>query len=267
MDFDEDYSPYARYFRWGKTVPYVFTVRVSKLDREFIRKQMDVIQDNTCIQFNEVTQAPEHHLQVDITSQISCMEGWFSAGVNYGGHGLKVELNSAYRLADDPRCEEGSMLSGGVLHELFHALGAIHTHQRTDRDKYIRYEERCSKAPSQFTKERFNLPSEGIHYEYESIMHYGCDTFSVCMGYKGCDRECPTITPLESNCDVIGQTDYPTMQDWDMIRQYHQCEGGPSTYPTGTTETTRASVTPGCQYQNMWGEYFCSSNKNMCWFI
>ena len=58
--------------------------------------------------------------------------------------GLKVLFKSRHQFADKHFCRgNNTIISGGVIHELFHALGAIHTHQREDKEKYVTYNDKC----------------------------------------------------------------------------------------------------------------------------
>ena len=47
----------------------------------------------------------------------------------------QVVLYSSYKLADKKRC--WGEARGGLLHEMFHMFGVMHTQMRADRDKYI----------------------------------------------------------------------------------------------------------------------------------
>jgi len=219
------------YFSWNGRVPYFFSNRVIQQDKEFVKKQIDLIESKTCVKFIEQSQfsVPDHHMEIDIDRR-SCAEPWgitFSAGVSVGGHlGLKVLFKSLYRFADQPHCGDNSkMIRGGVIHELFHALGAIHTHQRMDRDYYVTHNDQCLRNPGnwdQFNKIEFSMPNnENIPYEFASIMHYECDTMSVCEG-SGC--QCNTLEPKDGTSCADIRSELPTDMDWKMIRQY-QCGG------------------------------------------
>jgi len=239
-----EYGSLAVYYSWRGRVPYFFSNKVIQHDKEFVRKQMDYIESKTCVKFIEKSQfsVPAHHMEIDI-DPISCMESWygfrFSAQVSVGtSQGMKVLFKSFYHFADQPRCNDNSDIRGGVIHELFHALGAIHTHQRKDRDRHVTYDSRCLGNPGnrdQFNKVEFSMPnSENIPYEFSSIMHYECDTMSVCQG-SGC--QCNTLQPKDgTSCSDVA-SDLPTDMDWKMIRQY-QCAGdsGTSSNPAVPTQ-------------------------------
>ena len=94
------------HFRWNKEVPHFFDYTVTQQDKTLIRKQMKVIEDK--------------HVS-----------------------GLMRQNNTLPLVIG---CEDEPMYAGGILHKLMHALGAIHTHQRMDRDYYIKYHKECEKA-------------------------------------------------------------------------------------------------------------------------
>ncbi|KAI8770421.1 balbiani ring protein 3, partial [Biomphalaria glabrata] len=64
---------------------------------------------------------------------------------------------------------------GTYLHELGHAIGLIHEHQRPDRDEYINVDmDNVHYAlHSNFQKEpEEHINDYGMPYDYSSIMHY-----------------------------------------------------------------------------------------------
>jgi hypothetical protein len=80
----------------------------------------------------------------------------------------------------------GCWSSSTVQHELGHALGAIHEHQRTDRDAYVEIvdhgiAENCGDDvwDVNFGHESFDAATA---YDYASIMHYGASGFLRCNG-------------------------------------------------------------------------------------
>ena len=69
-----------------------------------------------------------------------------------------------------------------VLHELGHAIGFYHEHQRPDRDNYITVH-RDNIIPGIYdrgfaTEKPSDVDSLGVEYDYESIMHYSPRAFS-----------------------------------------------------------------------------------------
>ena len=80
-----------------------------------------------------------HHLEIQVQSQGSCLQ-WgrprFSAAVHAEpSQDQKFILSSAYKMADKRACWAKN--KGGLLHELFHLFGIMHTQMRPDRDQHI----------------------------------------------------------------------------------------------------------------------------------
>ena len=66
---------------------------------------------------------------------------------------------------------------GAIMHELMHALGFHHEHNRWDRDKHIKVNwlcERIYKNIHNFQKRPLKLATEtyGLPYDLSSVMHY-----------------------------------------------------------------------------------------------
>jgi hypothetical protein len=97
-------------------------------------------------------------------------------------------------------------------HELGHALGFHHEHQRWDRDQYVTIHYENIKAGRAHDYDRIaatNWLVTTLPYDYKSIMHYrvcwasACE--SECKDAKG-DSPCAVISPVDPKYDgVIGQ--------------------------------------------------------------
>jgi Astacin (Peptidase family M12A) len=60
---------------------------------------------------------------------------------------------------------------GSLLHELCHALGMMHEHQREDRDDYVIFHPRARElGPDQYEKR--DTASQTPTYDFQSLMHY-----------------------------------------------------------------------------------------------
>lgn len=70
------------------------------------------------------------------------------------------------------RCQLGTsgFLRGNVLHEMGHAVGLFHEHQRPDRDEYVTV---TSSDSVNYGKKSDSEVIELTPYDYLSIMHYG----------------------------------------------------------------------------------------------
>lgn len=160
-------------------VPYEFTTNVSALNRQRTRDAMQEIMDVCQVRFILRTSEPDY-LVIQSSTGNSATLGWQGGPQN-------VRINSW-------------PLRFVIVHELMHALGANHEHQRPDRDEYIviNWENIRPGWVSQFEIRPLAVP-EGP-YDFLSVMHYG--QFTAAAG------DLPTITVLPPNVrlqDRIGQ--------------------------------------------------------------
>ena len=93
---------------------------------------------------------------------------------------------------------------GTTMHEILHALGFYHEHSRSDRDIYIviNNENIISDYTSNFEKQT-NSESNGVSYDYGSIMHYSAYAFS----------KDPTSLKTIVAPEEIGQRDHLSEKD------------------------------------------------------
>ena len=90
-----------------------------------------------------------------------------------------------------------------AVHELMHALGFFHEHQRPDRDQFVRinFENVALGAVTQFTRVPV-VPDPGFlspEYDFLSVMHYG-----QFFGTNGRGPTIETVFPFNSFQDEIG---------------------------------------------------------------
>ena len=95
--------------------------------------------------------------------------------------------------------------AGTVIHELLHSLGFYHEHSRPDRDQYIRV---INQNIQQGAKENFrkfgteSINSLGIEYDFNSIMHYCENSFSVSKDKNTLQTHDPNATILCNGCEL-----------------------------------------------------------------
>jgi hypothetical protein len=71
---------------------------------------------------------------------------------------------------------------GLIIHELGHALGLLHEHQRPDRDQYVAifWEKIIPSYYGNFEiRDNPLITEENYDYDYQSIMHYPAESFSI----------------------------------------------------------------------------------------
>lgn len=115
---------------------------------------MQELQDKTCIRFRRRTSSDDAYILLKdgngCNSYVGKM-GWRAQPVN-------LQIN-------------GCLSHSTILHELGHAIGFLHTHQRQDRDDFIRiyWENIQSQYRSQFDTESGRVL---VPYDTTSVMHY-----------------------------------------------------------------------------------------------
>uniref|UniRef100_A0A8C3LBD1 Metalloendopeptidase n=1 Tax=Chrysolophus pictus TaxID=9089 RepID=A0A8C3LBD1_CHRPC len=111
----------------------------------------------------------------------------------------------------------GCMWKGIIQHELDHALGFLHEHSRSDRDKYVRIMwEYISPADRPDFKKFENSNNLGLPYDYSSVMHYGPHTFTNTTGKA-------TIVPVPDGSVHIGQRLGLSNLDVAKINRLYNC--------------------------------------------
>mgnify|MGYP000502667658 CR=1 FL=1 len=115
-----------------------------------------------------------------------------------------------------PDCWKHSTL----LHELGHAFGLIHEHQRSDRDQFIQINDKNVKASFLGLLKHANFKTQkssySTAYDFESIMHYSRKSFSK----NGKN----TIEPLPQYIewlDVIGKVPHISALDAETLAQQY----------------------------------------------
>lgn len=72
------------------------------------------------------------------------------------------------------------MVIGTVIHELLHAIGIFHEQSRHDRGKYIKVIKKNvmdGKWINFARQSSFVMDTQGLPYDYGSVMHYSRDAF------------------------------------------------------------------------------------------
>lgn len=112
---------------------------------------------------------------------------------------------------------------GTIMHELMHALGFGHEHNRPDRDDYlvVDFDNIQESAQSYFTKYTLNDPvqDEDLAYDYTSLMH-ATDMYDSKVNV---DITKPVIWRKDGELE-LGQRTYLTELDNQRLRKIYSCD-------------------------------------------
>nr|BBG28496.1 hatching enzyme [Rhabdoblennius nitidus] len=179
------------------TIPYT-------VNRQFNRREIQTIDTGlksfhrvSCIRFVSRTNQRDY---LKIESQNGCF-----SFLGRQGKGQTVSLD-----------EQGCVHHGIVQHEVLHALGFRHEHNRSDRDSYVRINWNNITPQSAFNFNKDDTNNLGVSYDYTSIMHYGRTAFSR-NGQE-------TITPIKDPHTSVGQRNGLSRLDIVKLNKLYSCE-------------------------------------------
>ncbi|XP_071519339.1 astacin-like isoform X1 [Panulirus ornatus] len=190
------------YLWTGGVVPYVFSAVGADIQAEILRG-MQEIEEKTCIRFVPRT-SEANYIQIFITGS-GC---WSYVGMLGGMQQVSL---STY----------GCIYHGTIIHELMHAIGFYHEHNRNDRDNYvvINYQNIDPSMAYNFDKDTY-WQYVGESYKYDSIMHYGKYAFSLQWGVL------ETIVPLQDGVDLTDpyEKSHMLQTDANQINNLYQAQ-------------------------------------------
>uniref|UniRef100_A0A4W3GIX8 Metalloendopeptidase n=1 Tax=Callorhinchus milii TaxID=7868 RepID=A0A4W3GIX8_CALMI len=176
-------------------IPYAFTSNFEQYQQEEIFSAIAEFSVLTCIRFKYRTFEAGY---IAISSQRGC---WSYIGPS-GGIQQKLSL-------EKPDCIQIAV----IQHELLHAIGFYHEHNRSDRDQYVDIIME-NVQPDNFVKVITN--NLNTKYDYSSVMHYGKYLFSK-------SPKLPTIIPKPNPNTKIGQLDGFSETDILKVNRLYKC--------------------------------------------
>lgn len=166
----------ANRFLWpGAVIPYELDPSVSSMVAD-IQWAIDHVNET------QLQLRPRTASDVDYVVFRDSADGGCSAQMGRAGGAQFVNVAPACR-------------GPGTLHEIMHAAGFLHEHQRADRDAYISIVwDEIEPGREQWFGKRNVTEQDLGPYDYASIMHYGVAYFSK--------RGNPTIVPHVANAPI-----------------------------------------------------------------
>ncbi|XP_018547826.1 high choriolytic enzyme 2 isoform X2 [Lates calcarifer] len=177
-------------------VPYVISRQYSPQQRSIIERGLQSFHSVTCIRFFPRTNQREY---LNILSDKGCY--------SYVGRQGNAQTLSLER----PGCVHHSV----VQHELLHALGFNHEQCRSDRDQHIRILWQNIEPRYKFAFDRINTINLNTPYDYNSVMQYRRDAFSV--------NGLPTMEPIPDPSVQFGEATQMSQNDIIRVNRLYNC--------------------------------------------
>nr|BBG28497.1 hatching enzyme [Rhabdoblennius nitidus] len=177
-------------------VPYILSNNYDYSEKSEISRAMKDLESETCIRF-----VPRHKQQgyLSIEPKFGC-----SSTIGYVGDRQILSLQRA-----------GCVSFGIIQHELMHALGFHHEHNRSDRDWYITINWDNINEFYRYNFKRKETNNLGTSYDYSSVMHYGKTAFAK---YRT-----ESMTPIPNRNVPIGQRKRASPTDFLRINKLYNC--------------------------------------------
>ncbi|ELU12127.1 hypothetical protein CAPTEDRAFT_202229 [Capitella teleta] len=163
---------------WDLPIAWKFFGSQSTQQREIIRGGFDHVEQQTCVRFkelgvNEISYGEDHLLITRESTGCHSLighTGYAAQKLNMHDDCMtKLNIPAAYR----SNVTNSLYLTpfGTTVHEIVHALGFYHEHQRADRDQHIRVRNGNIRShTAMFIK--LKTDSRGLPYDVGSVMHY-----------------------------------------------------------------------------------------------
>lgn len=196
--------------RWPNgNVRYAFDIHINPALLPLVAEAMASWSSKTCITFTEWDGVGEDFIAITSMEDLGCLSDY----IGYSGASQVLNL-------EVPGCD----YVGIVAHELGHHIGLWHEQSRPDRDSFVRinFENIEEDMRSNFMKRTTeDINTEGLPYDYDSIMHYSQKAFSR----NGED----TISVINEEAyrsqgyPMLGQRDHLSSEDVAIVNLLYGC--------------------------------------------
>jgi hypothetical protein len=151
-----------KFRRWNNgIIPY--KIASNHPYRSQIQNAINTLNSSTVLWYREATSNDNNYVSIIRGSR--CYSG---LGVPFWGSSYELSIG------------DGCTSSGTIIHELLHAAGLFHEHQRFDRDNYVKiiWDNIIDAEKDQFEKPSKLIAKNIGSYNFQSVMQYKCTAFS-----------------------------------------------------------------------------------------
>ncbi|XP_042359235.1 low choriolytic enzyme-like [Plectropomus leopardus] len=177
-------------------IPFLISSKYDDSERSAILRAMKDFERKTCIRF--IPRAAQR--------------SYLSIEPRYGCSSLLGRIGDKQVVSLQ---RFGCINHGIIQHELLHALGFYHEHNRSDRDQHVRIDWDNVNEYFVYNFQKKNTNNLNTPYDYSSVMHYGRTAF----GKYGAE----TIIPIPDSSVPIGQRERLSEIDILRINRLYKC--------------------------------------------
>ncbi|XP_053098550.1 astacin-like metalloendopeptidase [Hemicordylus capensis] len=188
---------------WSKSsdehvnIPYVISTNYTEDQKNILMNAMQDVNTRTCVRFVERSSEMDY---VDIKPETGC---WSYIGKIGGPQSVVLSANC--------------MTKRIIQHELNHAMGMLHEHNRSDRDKHVKVMWQYINPGDRGSFNLENANTLDLPYDYSSVMHYGRFDYTNSPGKA-------TLVPIPDASVPIGESNQLSNLDIAKINKLYDCK-------------------------------------------